>query len=240
MPVRSGPVGPSASDAHVSAARLVRRSSSPALADPITSPSGARSRGTLRRDAREAALPPSRARAEVALARRALGVVEPERTSAISPAARRRVALQVAPRASLGGAPADLDAVVGVVGHLQRRPARQQIGDGQLLRRAVAARVGDAARRDRGCACSLAISARTASGLRPPSLKSSGCLTIRSGSPEQHVHRDEQAHVARRRRVVLPRPGGLEDLRAVGHRDRPAALSPSGTSRRCRPSRRAP
>src|SRR4051794_16889229 len=40
------------------------------------------------------------------------------------------------------GAPAGLDAVVGVVGDLQRGPPGQEVSDGQLLRRAVAARVG--------------------------------------------------------------------------------------------------
>ncbi len=127
------------------------------------------------------------------------------------PLARRRLL------ALLRRAPAQLDAVVHVVGHLEIRRAVDHILDRERPGGAIGARIRELARRKlrREHAHQFRLHGRDALPLRHRVALGPPRDAIRKGA--HHVHRDQQAQIARRRREIFPRAGGLEDRRAVRH-----------------------
>src|SRR5207245_3688579 len=119
------------------------------------------------------------------------------------------------------GSPAHLDAVVGIVGDLERLGPGEHVAEGERPARAVAARVLETPRGRLVAEDCLQLGAhvrRRSIGCRGEALGSLGSLL---GEAAHDIDRDEKSQVTRRRRVVLPRTRGLEDRGALGHRDRP-------------------
>src|SRR5215510_10328813 len=131
---------------------------------------------------------------------------------------RRRVALAGRGLVALGRrAPAQLDAVVRVVRHLESHRTVDYVTQGERPRGAVTARIRELARRQLGREHALqfgfhlrdALVLRHRVALGPPR------DPIRIA--EHHVDCNQQPQVARRRREVFPRTARLEDRRAVRH-----------------------
>src|SRR5262245_21462016 len=114
-------------------------------------------------------------------------------------------------------APAQLDAVVEVVRHLERLSAVHHVLDRERPGRAVAARIRELARRQlrREHALQLGLHRRDALALGHGVALGAPRHALREAA--HHVDRDQQAQIARRRSEILPYAGGLEDRRVVGH-----------------------
>ena len=119
--------------------------------------------------------------------------------------------------AFLRRAPAQFDAVVEVVGHLEIARTVEHVLERERPGRAVGANIGKFARRTLGGEHALqfrlhlgdALLLRHCVALGPPR------DAIREGAHD--VDRDQQAQIARWRGEVFPRASGLENRRAVGH-----------------------
>src|SRR5215469_14955590 len=127
------------------------------------------------------------------------------------PLARRRLG------AVVGCAPAQLDAVVQVVRHLEIRGAVEHVLERQRPGGAIAARIRKLARRKlrREHALQFRLHVRDGLPLRHRIALGPTHDAIRERA--HHVDRDQQTQVARRCREILPRAGRLEDRRAVRH-----------------------
>src|SRR6516225_8658473 len=131
---------------------------------------------------------------------------------------RRRVALAGRSLVALGRrAPTQLDAVVGVVRHLEVDRTVDHVAQRERPRGAITARIRELARRQLGRedALQFGLHLRDALVLRHRVAFGPPRDSIRKA--EYHVDRDQQAQVARRRREVFPRAARLEDRRAIRH-----------------------
>ncbi len=113
--------------------------------------------------------------------------------------------------------PAGLDAVVGVVGRLERGGPIDDVAERELPARSVRARVLERAKAQLLLEASLEVRAEPIDrrALRHRVAGRAAHHPFRQRA--RHVDRDEQTQVPRRRREVLPVARRLEDLAAVGH-----------------------
>ena len=138
-----------------------------------------------------------------------------------APAAGRELG---APR---GGSPSDLDAVIGVVSHLEGLPPFQDLGEGKPLFPPVGPCV-----RNEQVVCQLVrepfeVPSNVVEGpaLRQPVKVRHADRPVREF--EDRVHGDEEAQVAVGRRKILPEPAGLEKSAGTArHRDHGAGMGP--------------
>ena len=115
-----------------------------------------------------------------------------------------------------GGGPADLDAVVRVVGHLESLGARDDVGEAELLDLVVAPRVRKPSRGELPVT-SLAHPPHRRLDARRALAESLGASPHDVHKARHGVHRDQQTHVARRGGEVFPRAGGREDRSVLRH-----------------------
>src|SRR5580693_6427899 len=131
---------------------------------------------------------------------------------------RRRVALAGRRLVALvGGAPAQLDAVVEVIAHFEIGGAVDHVLQRKRPRRAVAARIGELARRKLRRQHALQFGLHLGDALAARHGVALGLPRHLVRTAAHHVDGDEQTEVPRRRGEILPGAIGREDRRAVRH-----------------------